>query len=98
MPVSYCEIWINNNNTIEFHDKFSSEQALTSAINSFIHKQEKGLHVCIICTDNSDDEQNRLKSYIIDLINNETYCNYLSENATEYWNNMCSYACVEIES
>lgn len=98
MPVSYCEIWNNDNNNMKFRNKILSEQALSFAINSFIHKQEKGLHVCIICTDNSDDEQNRLKSYIIDLINNETYCNYLSENATEYWNNMCSYACVEIES
>ena len=98
MPVSYCEIWKNDNNTIRFHDKYSSEQALTDAIDKFIHKQEKGLHVCIICTDNSNVEREQLKDIVIDLISHETNCIFINEDTTnEDWNNACSYACVEIE-
>lgn len=97
MPVSYCEIWINDNNTIKFHNKFPSEQALTDAIDNFIHKREKGLHVCIICTDNSIVEQEQLKDIVIELINNEPDFIYLNEDTTdEDWKKTCFYACVEI--
>lgn len=99
MPVSYCEIWINDNNTIKFHNKFPSEQALTDAIYNFIHKREKGLHVCIICTDNSIVEQEQLKDIVIDLINKEANLIFLNEDTTEEdWKKSCFYACVEIVS
>ena len=99
MPVSYCEIWINDNNTIKFHDKNQSEQVLTDAIDNFIHKREKGLHVCIICTDNSIVEQEQLKDIVIELINNEPDFIYLNEDTTdEDWKKTRFYACVEIVS